>query len=326
MRCSRRLILAAAASVPLLAEHASAMAASAAPLRFITAAQPGGGVDLMLRQVAESAARRLRRRALVDNRPGATGLVAARALAQQPADGQHFGLLSQSLVTLEAMGAPARLAQDFVPLCRIANVPCVLVVAADAPWRDFDGLRDAFRRSGARLAYGSGGIGSTGHLSAELLAHADGWSAATSHVPFRNLGEALQAARRHDIAFAAGPLPASAPMLRAEQVRALAVTTRRRAPGWAQVPTVAECGLADFAYDHWSGIFAPAGIDPALAQQVADALRAAAAEPAVQAIVEASGLQLDSGAANASFADDVRASREQAVQLVRRLGLRYGQT
>jgi tripartite-type tricarboxylate transporter receptor subunit TctC len=326
IRPNRRRLLTAAACAPLMSVCAVHAAGPDAPLRVVTAAQPGGGVDLMLRHVAESAARRLGRRALVDNRPGATGLVAARLLAQQPADGHHLGLLSQSLVTLEAMGAPVNLGQDFMPLCRIANVPCVVAVAADAPWRDAGHWLEALSHGRLALTYGSGGVGSGGHLSVELMAEALGRTSRLTHVPYRSLTEALLAIRRSEIAFAAGPLPAMAPLLRAGQVRALAVTTRRRAPGWAQVPTLAEAGLDGFADEFWSGIFAPLGIDATWARQVADALRAAAAEPPVQAIVEASGLQLDTGEALTSFAEDVRASREQAARLVRRLGLRWGQT
>ena len=103
------------------------------------------------------------------------------------------------------------------------------------------------------------------------------------HVPYKNFGEALAGALRGEVAFAAGPLPSALPLLRAGQVRALAVTTRQRAPGLGGVPTVDETGVAGtagFAYDSWSGIFAPAATPAAVCERVASALRESAEEPA----------------------------------------------
>jgi tripartite-type tricarboxylate transporter receptor subunit TctC len=303
----------------------SVPAAAADLLRFVTSAQPGGGVDIALRPLVEAAARRLGRKALVDNRPGASGLIAARTLARAAPDGSHFGLLSQSLVTLEAMGAPVRLLHDYVPLARLVNVPCLLAVAARSAWTDLARLRDAVLGARNELAYGSGGIGSAGHLSVELLgASAGGWRLV--HVPYKSLAEALAATLRGDIAFAAGPLPAALPMLAAGQVRALAVTTRQRAPGLPAVPTVDETGVAGaagFAYDSWSGIFAPAATPAAACARVAQALREAAAAPEVLGVVRDAGMQLDGGSPARAFADEVRADLERMRPLVRQLGLKY---
>jgi len=302
-----------------------ARAAGAAMLRVITAAQAGGGVDLVLRRVAESAAQRLGRKALVDNRPGAAGLIAARALARAAPDGAHFGLLSQNLVTLEAMGAPLRLLHDYVPLARLLNVPCLLAVAAKSPWTGLAQLRDAVVAARNELAYGTGGIASSGHLSVELLAAAaGGWRLV--HVPYKTFAEALAATLRGDIAFAAGPLPAALPLLGSGQVRALAVTTRQRAPGLPAVPTVAETGIreaAGFAYDSWSGVFAPAATPAAACERVAQALHEAAGEPDVQALMRDAGIQFAGGPPLHAFAGEVRAEIDRARLLVRRLGLKY---
>lgn len=301
-------------------------AAGSALLRFITSAQPGGGVDIALRRVVESAAQRLDSKALVDNRPGASGLIAARALARAAPDGSHFGLLSQGLVTLEAMGAPIGLLRDYVPLVRLINVPCLLAVAASSAWTDLTQLRDAVFAARNELAYGTGGIGSPGHLSVELLsASAPGWRLV--HVPYKSLAEAITATLRGDIAFAAGPLPAALPLLSSGLVRALAVTTRRRAPGLPAVPTVDETGIAGaggFAYESWSGIFAPAATPVAACERVSTALREAVAESNVQTFVREAGIQFDGGSTFQGFADEVRTDLERARTLVRRLGLKYG--
>jgi tripartite-type tricarboxylate transporter receptor subunit TctC len=304
---------------------AGASEAAAVPkaqaLRFITAAPAGGGVDAALRRVVDDAAARLGARAQVDNRPGASGLIAARSLARAAADGTQFGLLSQSLLTLQALGGPLNLSRDFKPLCRIANVPCVLVVAADAPWATLAELSAAIRATRTEFSFGSGGIGSAGHLALALLAEAAGWR--LLHVPFKSLADALWAVRRGDLALAAGPLPGALAALRSGGLRALAVTTRRRAPGLVDVPTAEEAGgLPGYAYDSWSGIFAPAAVPTAAAQRVAAALAAAAMAPDAQAWIADSGIQLGSSNTLTSFADDVRADLAQAERLVKRLGLK----
>lgn len=312
------------AVVAVLALANTAGHAAPAPrwLRILVPAPAGGGADRALRLMLEPAAALLSSRAIFDNRPGASGLVCARALARARPDGSTFGVLSRSQATLQQMGAPIDLRRDFEPVCRIANTPCFIAVAATSPHASLASLFEAIRGAPRPLAYGSGWLGSPGHIAFELLRARAGLPELT-HVPFRGAGDSLVALQGGDIAFIVNVLPAASTLLRSGKLRVVAVTTRARTPQWPEVPTVAESGFPGYAYDAWSGLFAPAGTPAQTIEALADALKRATEDTALRKLIDAQGVQLDLSASPRDFGEDVARSLQVEAEVVRRLGLRY---
>lgn len=293
-------------------------------VRLIAGAAPGGGVDLLLRRLADiAAARSDGPRWIVDNRPGGSGLIAARALLRAAPDGRSFGLLGRNLLTLQAMGASIDLLRGVEPVARVANAPCFIAVAAGSSHGSLAELLASARQAAQPLVYGHGGQGSPGHLCVELLAAHVGGPLSTHAVPFRTVHDALPALLRGELAFVAGVLPSALALSRSGRLRVLAVTTRTRAALLPAVPTVAESGFAGYAYESWSGVFAPRRTPAQAIASMAQALRDALADPAFVAFAQGTGIEPDPIASPQAFAAEVARCLDDERWLVRRLGLKY---
>lgn len=291
----RRTLLAAGcgAATAWRAGPARAQAWPDWPLRLIVPYPPGGAVDLAGRLVAEGLRDRLRQPVVVENRPGAGGNIGVAATAKATPDGTTLCATAVNSLAINQFvydKLPFDPERDLIPVSLGWEAPLVLVVpAAHVPARTMQEFATWAKAQRGGVSYGSSGIGTTVHLSGALFCRRLGIDG--THVPFRGGSEALAALLRGDTRFAVDNLPTVLAEVRDGALRTLAVTSAARWPDLPEVPTMAEAGVADFVAASWGAISVPAGTPRPIVERLSEAMRAAAADPAMQARFAPTGNQ-----------------------------------
>lgn len=242
------------------------------PLRLIVPYAAGGGTDAIARVVAQAAGDKLGQSIIVENMGGAAGNLATNAAAASAPDGYTILMANQGPMTvnphlLKNMRINPLTAFD--PICLLAVAPLVVVVPASSTFTSFEKLVEAARAKPNTLNYGSAGIGSASHL-ATLLLDAE-LKLKTSHVPYRGAGPALSDLLGGQIQFMITTLPSVIGLIEGKKMRALAITTKKRSPLLAAVPTIAEAGWPNYESGAWYGFVVPRGTP----KEIVDAIRAA---------------------------------------------------
>lgn len=254
----------------------------ARPLRLLVPFPPGGATDVIGRLLAERMAPMLGQPVLVENRPGASGVIAAEVVANAPPDGHTLILTVNSTITSSA-ALFARLPFDpmtaFAPIGQVVNASILLLARADAPFRDAAGFLAWAKGLGRPVTYGSWGNGSAGHLFGEVLHRQHG--APMEHVPFRGEAQSVTEllAGRIDVSFAT--TVGAAAHIQAGTARGIGMTGPVRSSALADLPTFAEQGVAGLDLATFNGIWAPAGTPPAVVARLNGALNAVLAQPDV---------------------------------------------
>jgi tripartite-type tricarboxylate transporter receptor subunit TctC len=255
----------AVGAILVLSSHYGAQAAPAVadgaypdrPIRLITPYAPGGGVDIMARLVAQHLTKDLGVSIVVENRPGAGGVVGTQLLAASPPDGYTLILDSPSPLVV-APHLMKKLSydpqKDLLPISLIADVPAVLLVRNDSPIHSVKDLLALARERPGKLTFSSSGLGGTAHLSAQLLkvlANVD-----MLHVPYKGTAPAIQAVMAGEVTMTFADMTAGLAFAKNHQLRAVAVTTPKRSPALPDVPTVAET-VPGYSASVWYGLLAP---------------------------------------------------------------------
>lgn len=260
------------------------------PVRIIVPQTPGGASDALARIVGQKLAEKWGQPVLVENRPGAGGNVGMEAVAAAAPNG--YVLLMSYVGTQAINGALYRKlsfdpVQGFAPVATLATLPFVLVSRPDAPFRNLDELTQAART--ARITYGSAGNGSVNHLLGEMFNAAAGIKLA--HIPYRGAAPALQDLMGGQIQLVFTSLPSVASALRSGSLRPLAVTSARRAAAFADIPTIAEAGFADFDVNPWFGLMAPLHTPQAVIDRINQDVNAILRTPQLVASFAAQGAE-----------------------------------
>lgn len=289
------------------------------PLRCVVPYPPGGPTDILARVVLQRVAQILGQPVIIDNRAGASGVIGSGEVARAAPDGQTF-LANASIHTIIphlSRNMPFDTLADFAPVTNIARVPLILVVHPRLPIHSVADLVTQLR-AGGRFSYGSSGIGAAPHLAGELFKQMTGTEMV--HVPYRGSGPALQDLIAGNIQLMFDSMTSSADLVRAKQIRALAVTTAGRAPTFPDLPTIAEAGVPGYEISTWYGLWAPARTPAEIVLRMQKAVAEAVAEPTTIATLDTYGAEpvADSPAAFAAF---VRAEFERWGKLVREAGI-----
>jgi tripartite-type tricarboxylate transporter receptor subunit TctC len=319
----RRLALLAAAAGALGTPRGAAPGQGTAwperTVRLVAPFAPGGPADLIARALAERLSQSWRQSVVVENRPGAGGNVGAEHVARTPPDGHTLLVAANTLVTAPAM--VPRLSfdplRDFTPVAQVAYHPHILVVHPSVPARGLAEFVALAKTS--PIAYGSGGVGASSHLSGALLAAMAGIE--LTHAPFAGTAPAQTAVLGGQVqAVFQNPILA-VPAVRDGRLRALACTGTARWRDLPEVPTVAESGYAGFEAVSWYGVLGPAGLPPAVVARAQADVLAAVGAPETRARLLAAGLDLpDRGAA--AFRRVMEADLAKWGDLIRRAGIR----
>jgi tripartite-type tricarboxylate transporter receptor subunit TctC len=266
----RRSLLISAAAAGLLPFAARAEGGT---VKFILPNATGSGVDAITRAAQPALSKALNASVVVDNQPGAGGIVGLQALARSAPDGNTLSMVSNNVVIFPSVikSLPFDMPNDFTPIAVVGETPMVLVVnPAKVPAttsKDFIALLKS--RPGA-LNYGSGGNGTILHLATELYLEAAG--ATAKHIPYKGVGPMVTDLIGGQIDFATAALPSVQPHIKSGALRAIGLMTAQRTPAAPEMPTLAEQGLPNFAVDAWFAVVGPKGLPAAQVKKVHDAV------------------------------------------------------
>ncbi len=230
------------------------------PIRLVVGFSPGGISDVLARLVAQKLSESLGQQVIVENRPGASGMIANERVARSPADGYTLLIIGGSSAILPALRAkmPYDLERDLAPVSLMAISPFVLTVHPSVPARNVKELIALAKSPQHKLSYATVGMGSPPHLMTELLksmAKVD-----ILPVPYKGGGDAVVALASGQIDMYISSVPSLLPLLEAGKIRLLAVTSAKRLSTLPSLPTLDESGLPGYDYANWTGVVAPAGM------------------------------------------------------------------
>lgn len=239
------------------------------PVKIIIPFPPGGPTDVLGRIVAQKLGERLGQNVVVDNKPGASGMIGADMVAKSAPDGYtllvnaSLHVINPSLYEKPRYDAIA----DFTPLSNLADVPLVLVVNAKAPVHTVKELIAWIKASKTPINFASSGNATAPHLAGEAFKVAAGIEN-MQHVPYKGSSPALTDLLGGQVQLMFDSLPSSQPFIKAGTLKAIAVTTQRRSSALTNVPTISESGLPGFNFSTWYGMWAPASTPPAIVEKL----------------------------------------------------------
>jgi tripartite-type tricarboxylate transporter receptor subunit TctC len=315
------------AAVALAAAPARSQPAwPARPLRLMVPQAPGGAVDLVSRVVAERLEPALGVAVVVENKPGASGLIGVEAVKRAAHDGYTLLAASSNTHAMlpHLMGAlPYDPIRDFAPVVNFAYTTKMIVVSNAVEATTLSELVSLARERPGLLNYGTSGIGSSNHLDAEVFARATGIRLV--HVPYRGSAQALNAVTTGEVQMMLVSVTSGQSLVRAGRVRGLAVFGEQRAPQLPAVPTMAECGYPGLDVRTWVGFVVPAGTPAAIVDRLNREIVALLGTTVMREWLVVQGLEA-AGGTPAQFASTLRADYAKWGAVVRELGLREAAT
>ncbi len=291
------------------------------PIKLVIPFAAGGATDVIGRALAQSMSRSLGQQVVVDNRPGAGGVLAGTVVAKAPADGYTLLMGSIGLLSI-GPNLRAETAYDvktaFVPVAPVSATPNLIVAHPSLKAQTLRELIALAKAEPGKIAYGTSGPATSTHLSGELFQAQAG--VRLVHVPYKGGAQAL-----NDLL--AGQIPlmfdtmSAVQAVKAGRLRALAITSDRRSPLLPDVPTVAEAGLPGYRVTSWNGIMAPAGTPAAVVARLNAEVNKALASPEVQKSLTADGSEIRGGSAE-DFGRFIDEETRRWGQLIRSAGIK----
>jgi tripartite-type tricarboxylate transporter receptor subunit TctC len=262
------------------------------PITMLVPFGAGGALDLIARVLADGLRNELGQTILVDNKPGASGLLAMRLAAGAAPDGYTIILSSESnhiLLPLLDSKFPMDVAKEFVPVSLSGQFQHTLIVKKELPVSSVKELVEYLRANPGKLSFGSSGVGTQAHIAGEYLSLLT--QSKMVHVPYRSSPAALNdlLAGNLDINFQS--MPAVRSYVDSPRLKMLAVLSSERLKELPDMPTMAETGFPDFVLSSWMGLFGPAGLPSDIRQQLSDALVKVGKNPELQARIRGAGIE-----------------------------------
>lgn len=270
------------------------------PIRLLVGYAPGGPVDTTARVFAKYLGDELGQTIVVENRAGASGMIAADAIAKAAPDGYMLGFAASPTLTMSPQVQRSKLfdpRRDFTPVGLIVDYTNVLLAGPQIAARDVSELIAYARANPEKVAFGSAGVGASNHLSAELMKKLT--DAPMLHVPYRGNAPAMMDVVSGKITFMFDITSTAIPFINSGKARALAVTSRTRNPELPDVPTMAEAGLKDYEVMGWYALIAPPGLPEAQRTRLADALQAVSRDAGFRKAMIEGGYRINDGDARA---------------------------
>ncbi|MFZ4285676.1 tripartite tricarboxylate transporter substrate binding protein [Variovorax sp. HJSM1_2] len=252
------------------------------PIKLVVPYAPGGSADIAARLVAEEWGKATGQSMYIENRAGAGGNLGVDFVAKAAPDGYTIGLQTVSLAINPALTPkmPYDTLKDLAPIGMVVTSQHVLVVNNAFPAKNLNELLTVLRSKPGQFSYGSAGSGSTFHIAAELFKSAA--NVAVVHIPYRGGGPALVDTIGGQVQMSFPVVSAAVPHVQAGKLRAIGVTGGKRSALLPDVPTIAEAGLPNYAFETWFMVFAPAGTPAAVIDKLNVSLRTALTNPNVK--------------------------------------------
>ena len=311
----RRFVAALAAALALCA-HA---VYPEKPIKVLIGYAPGGSTDVVARLLAPKLGEKLGQPIVIENKPGGAGDFAAELMLQAPADGYT---LMMSTVALHAIN-PGLFKQkfdplgDFTPIAFVCSYPMIMIASPQTTFKSLAELK-GFAASTPAF-YSSSGVGSPGHLSAELLRGRTGLN--LTHVPYKGGSPSTLAIMSGEAQLNFATLPAVVPQIRGGKVRAIALASKERNPAVPDVPTMAEWGVSDFEVGTWSALIGPKGVPADVVQRINAAVAAVLADPAVRQRLVEDGAEVQT-MSSSELGSFMRAENARWIKVVKDAGIK----
>ena len=309
------VLLIAALAAPALAQT------SGKTVRFILPNATGSGVDAITRAAQDALAKALGAPVIVDNQPGAGGIVGLQALARSAPDGYTLSVVSNNVVIFPSVykSLPFDLPGDFTPIAVVGATPIVVVVnptkVAATNHKEFVAL---LKSKPGQLNYGSGGNGTILHLAGEM--YIDEVGATARHIPYKGVGPMVTDLIGGQIDFATVALPSVQQHIKSGALRAIGMGGAQRTPAAPEIPTIAEQGTPGYVVEAWFGVLGPKGMAAADVKRVHDAIVAAFADPAVKETMAKQGNTIN--ISTTEFAQAYfRSEKDKYAKLVKKAGV-----
>ncbi len=285
------IAIAACATLPAFAQSYPSK-----PVRLLVGFAPGGGTDIVARVLAQKLSEWWGQQVVVENRAGATGTIAADLVAKAPADGYMLlmgHVNSNAIAPTLFKKLPYDAVKDFASVTYVGYVPNVLTVHPSLPTKNVKELVALAKSRAGELTCASSGTGSTQHLALEMFMTLTGTK--IIHVPYKGSGQAIVDLLAGQVQMNFDTMPPVLDHIRAKRLRALAVTTPKRAGQLPEVPTLAETGLKGFEMTNWYGVVAPGATPRDIVNKINADLNKALADPGVRRRLEEVGTEIGGG-------------------------------
>jgi tripartite-type tricarboxylate transporter receptor subunit TctC len=310
---------------------AAAAAASAASLpawaqggdksvRFVLPNATGSGVDAITRAAQPALAKALGMPVVVENQPGAGGVVGLQTLARSAPDGMTLSVVSNNVVIFPSVlkSLPFDMPGDFTPIAIVGSTPIVLVVNAKVPAANSKEFVALLKSRPGQLNFGSGGNGTILHLASEMFLDEAG--ATAKHIPYKGVGPMVTDLIGGQIEFATAALPSVQQHIKTGALRAIGVGTAQRVAAAPDIPTFVEQGLPGYVVEAWFGVLGPKGMAPDVVKRTHDAIVAAFADPAVKEAMDKQGNTIRITSTEQAAAG-FRSELAKYARLVKKIGL-----
>lgn len=290
------------------------------PIRLVVASAPGGGSDILGRLLARKLTDRFGQQVVVDNRPGAGGIVGAELTASAVPNGYTIGFVSGSITVQPAMHRklPYDVIKDFAPVTVLVSLSYVLVAHPSLPAQSVGELIALAKAAPRSILYASAEIGSTSHLSAEVLKTLAGID--LLQVPYKGTAQALNALLAREVSLGFYSAASTAPLLKSGRLKALATSGKKRMVTLPDLPTIAEAGVKDYEFISWLGIIAPAAVPRTIVTRWNRELVAILSQPEVKHQLTDMGYEVV-GNSPEEFARDIRLELAKWAKVVKAAGI-----
>lgn len=280
---SRRLVLLAACAGLLPAFALAQPSYPSRPVRLVVPFPAGGATDVLARAIAMSASGRLGQTLVIDNKPGAGGVIGSDFVAKAEPDGYTLLIATgstHSVAVVTNPRLPYKVEQDFVPIVDVARTSSVMVVPASLPAKDLKEFIALAKARPGRLNFGSSGNGTNSHLAGELFKAQAG--VFMTHIPYRGTGLVFTDMMSGQVQMLMDNYVTSQGHIRDGKLRAIGVTSLQRLPFAPDIPTLHEQGLTNFDVSNWFGIYAPRGTPADIVARINTAFNEAVRDPELQ--------------------------------------------
>ncbi|CAM4050084.1 tripartite tricarboxylate transporter substrate binding protein [Bordetella tumbae] len=256
------------------------------PITVVVPYTPGGSVDTVARLVTAQLQKQLGQPIVIENKPGASGMIGSEYVSRAKPDGYTLLLHASSQVYLPLVDARVKYdaLKDFTPIARLGTVPLLVVTGAESPFNTLKELQTQAHAKKDSLTWATSGYGTSSHLVEEMLNR--DLKLGMQIVPYRGAAPQLTDVTAGHVSAAASPMPGAYPYVASGKLKALAVTSSSRVSKLPNVPTVAESGVEGFDFSSWYGVWGPAGLPANIANQLAAEINKATHAPEVTKVFD----------------------------------------
>jgi tripartite-type tricarboxylate transporter receptor subunit TctC len=292
------------------------------PIRMIVPLPPGSASDFLSRTLSVPLMELYGQQIVVDNRPGAGGLIGSSILAKSTADGYTYAMVAppHTVAALLQKNPPYHPVRDFTMVTEVASIPNILAVTPNLPAKNVKELVALLQKDPAKYNYASLGTGTLAHIAGEIFNQAAG--VRTVHIPFKVVPDVFSetiAGRVHYLVFT---VPTLAPMVRDGRLRPLAVTSAKRNPAFPNIPSIVEEGLPAAQSDGWFGIVGPAGVPKKIVVQLAADVQKIIAQPRIKEVFEKQGAEAAVNSGPEAYSKLMKSEYDRYVKLVKDVGMK----